>query len=47
MIRLFKVNDTGAEIKRMSTQVIIAPQPLVRGRESENTLIPIELVLLE
>jgi len=47
MIRTFKANDTGAEIVRRNNQVIIAPQPLVRGREEESTLLPVELVLLE
>jgi len=47
MIGTFKVNDTGVDIVRRTTQVILAPQPLVRGREAENALIPVELVLLE
>jgi len=47
MIRTFKANDTGAEIVRKNNQVIIAPQPLVRGREAESTLLPVELELLE
>ena len=47
MIRTFKVNDTGVDIVRKTTQVILAPQPFVRGREAENALIPVELVLLE
>ena len=47
MIRKFKVNDTGADVVRKNNQVIIAPQPLVRGREAENVLIPVEFALLE
>lgn len=47
MIRSFKANDTGADIVRKNNQVIIAPQPLVRGREAESTLLPVELVLLD
>jgi len=46
-IRKFKANDTGVDVVRKHNQVIIAAQPLVRGREAESVLLPIEFVLLE
>jgi len=47
MIRKFKVIDTGVDVVRKNSQVILSPQPLVRGREAEHTLLPVEIVLLE